>query len=48
MSVNPGFGGQEFIPQVIHKIKMLKKLIREKGLSPAIEVDGGVKLDKHT
>ncbi|MBS1112947.1 MAG: ribulose-phosphate 3-epimerase [Nitrospirae bacterium] len=45
MSVNPGFGGQEFIPQVIHKIKMLKKLIREKGLSPAIEVDGGVKLD---
>jgi len=45
MSVNPGFGGQEFIPQVIDKIKMLKKLIREKGLTPSIEVDGGVKLE---
>jgi ribulose-phosphate 3-epimerase len=45
MSVNPGFGGQEFIPQVIDKIKMLKKIIREKGFSPSIEVDGGVKLD---
>jgi len=45
MSVNPGFGGQEFIPQVIDKIKMLKKLIREKGLSPSIEIDGGVKLE---
>jgi ribulose-phosphate 3-epimerase len=45
MSVNPGFGGQEFIPQVIDKIKMLKKLIREKGLTPSIEIDGGVKLE---
>lgn len=45
MSVNPGFGGQEFIPEVIEKIKILKKLIREKGLSTLIEVDGGVKLE---
>lgn len=45
MSVNPGFGGQGFIPQIIDKIRILKKLIREKGLSTPIEVDGGVKLD---
>ncbi|MEW6213859.1 MAG: ribulose-phosphate 3-epimerase [Nitrospirota bacterium] len=45
MSVNPGFGGQEFIPQIIEKIKMLKRLIRGKGLSTIIEVDGGIKLD---
>lgn len=45
MSVNPGFGGQEFIPQAIDKIKILKKLVRERRLSTLIEVDGGVKLD---
>ncbi|MEK7197319.1 MAG: ribulose-phosphate 3-epimerase [Nitrospirota bacterium] len=45
MSVNPGFGGQSFIPQSMDKIKMLKKLIRERGLSTLIEVDGGVKPD---
>jgi ribulose-phosphate 3-epimerase len=45
MSVNPGFGGQEFIPQVMEKIKILKNLIREKGFASSIEVDGGVKLD---
>jgi ribulose-phosphate 3-epimerase len=45
MSVNPGFGGQEFIPEVIEKIKILKKLLREKGLSTLIEVDGGVKIE---
>ena len=44
MSVNPGFGGQQFIPQAIEKISMLKRIIREKGLSTLIEVDGGVKL----
>lgn len=48
MSVNPGFGGQDFIPQTIDKIKILKKLLREKGLSTFIEVDGGVKLDNAT
>lgn len=45
MSVNPGFGGQDFIPQVIEKIKLLKDTLREKGLSMLVEVDGGVKLD---
>ncbi|MDO9287227.1 MAG: ribulose-phosphate 3-epimerase [Thermodesulfovibrionales bacterium] len=45
MSVNPGFGGQSFIPQSMDKIKMLKKLIRERGLATLIEVDGGVKPD---
>jgi ribulose-phosphate 3-epimerase len=45
MSVNPGFGGQEFIPQVMGKITLLKNLIRENGITPSIEVDGGVKLD---
>jgi len=44
MSVNPGFGGQEFIPQAIDKIRTLKELIRESGLSTSIEVDGGIKL----
>jgi len=45
MSVNPGFGGQKFIPQVTDKIKTLKNILREKGLSTLIEVDGGVKLE---
>ena len=45
MSVNPGFGGQKFISQAIDKINMLKQIIREKGLTTLIEVDGGVKLD---
>lgn len=45
MSVNPGFGGQEFIPQAIDKIKTLKKFIEEKGLSTLIEVDGGINID---
>lgn len=43
MSVNPGFGGQEFIPQVLEKIKTLKTMITEKKLQILIEVDGGVK-----
>jgi ribulose-phosphate 3-epimerase len=45
MSVNPGFGGQNFIPQVIDKIKILKKLLTEQRLSTLIEVDGGIKLE---
>ncbi|MEW6001146.1 MAG: ribulose-phosphate 3-epimerase [Nitrospirota bacterium] len=45
MSVNPGFGGQDFIPQTIEKIRILKNLIKEKALSTLIEVDGGVRLD---
>ena len=45
MSVNPGFGGQEFIPGVIDKIRTLRKFIVEKGLSTLIEVDGGINID---
>ncbi len=42
MSVNPGFGGQKFIPSVLEKAKKLKKMIDEKNLNVKIEVDGGV------
>lgn len=43
MSVNPGFGGQSFIPSALDKIKNLKKKIEEKNLNVIVEVDGGVK-----
>lgn len=43
MSVNPGFGGQKFIPEVLNKVSELRKMIDERGLSVEIEVDGGVK-----
>ncbi len=42
MSVNPGFGGQRFIPAVLPKIAQLSASIRERGLSTLIEVDGGI------
>jgi ribulose-phosphate 3-epimerase len=42
MSVNPGFGGQAFIPNSVNKIDALRKSIQERGLSVLIEVDGGV------
>ena len=45
MSVNPGFGGQSFIPFCRKKIADLKKMIQEKNLSTLIQVDGGVTLD---
>ncbi|WEK35260.1 MAG: ribulose-phosphate 3-epimerase [Candidatus Pseudobacter hemicellulosilyticus] len=45
MSVNPGFGGQHFIPHTLEKIRQLRKMISEKGLSTLIEIDGGVTLD---
>lgn len=45
MSVNPGFGGQQFIPYSLNKIRRLKELRRELGLSYRIEVDGGVAHD---
>lgn len=45
MSVNPGFGGQKFIPHTIEKIKELRRLIDEKSLNVKIEIDGGVTLD---
>lgn len=42
MSVNPGFGGQQFIPHTLEKIKALRQLIDERGLNVHIEIDGGV------
>jgi len=45
MSVNPGFGGQSFIPNSLDKIRLLKEMIRIKGLSTLIQVDGGVTED---
>lgn len=45
MSVNPGFGGQKFISQSVSKIRELAKIKKERGLSFAIEIDGGVTLD---
>jgi ribulose-phosphate 3-epimerase len=45
MTVNPGFGGQEFIHEVIPKIKRLREMINERGLNTEIEVDGGINLD---
>lgn len=44
MSVNPGFGGQSFIPSTLDKIKRLRKMINDRNLNVDIEVDGGVKL----
>ena len=45
MSVNPGFGGQKFIPATLDKIRRLKQMILNKGLNTLIEIDGGVTLD---
>lgn len=42
MSVNPGYGGQRFIPQTLNKLARLRRMIDEAGLSTLIEVDGGV------
>ncbi|HIK42670.1 ribulose-phosphate 3-epimerase [Thermoleptolyngbya sp. M55_K2018_002] len=45
MSVNPGFGGQSFIPAVLPKIRKLREMCAERGLDPWIEVDGGLKVN---
>jgi len=45
MSVNPGFGGQKFIPSVLDKVRAARKLIDATGKSIRLEVDGGVKVD---
>src|SRR6266851_6723468 len=42
MSVNPGFGGQAFLPSVLPKIRALRRLCNERGVDPIIEVDGGL------
>ena len=45
MSVNPGFGGQKFIPGVLDKVRAVRKLIDDQGLATRLEIDGGVKVD---
>ena len=45
MSVEPGFGGQKFIPEVLEKTKILKELITKKNLNIDIEIDGGINFD---
>ena len=45
MSVNPGFGGQSFIPAALDKLRQVRKLIDDSGLAIRLEVDGGVKAD---
>ena len=47
MSVNPGFGGQKFMPEVLDKIKELKKMKNEKNLKFDIEIDGGINFDNN-
>ena len=42
MTVNPGFGGQQFLPEMLPKISALRRLCDERGLEPVIEVDGGL------
>ena len=45
MSVNPGFGGQKFMPEVLSKMKMLKDIIKGKNLNVDIEIDGGINFE---
>lgn len=45
MSVNPGFGGQSFIPSSLEKLRVVRKMIDGKNLSTRLEIDGGVKTD---
>ena len=47
MSVNPGFGGQKFMPEVLDKIKELKKIRDKKNLNFDIEIDGGINFDNN-
>jgi ribulose-phosphate 3-epimerase len=44
MTVNPGFGGQEFIPETLRKIRQVRTMILERGLNSEVEVDGGINL----
>ena len=45
MSVNPGFGGQSFIPAALKKIEQARKIIEKSGRDIRLEVDGGIKVD---
>lgn len=46
MTVNPGYGGQTFIPRALDKVRQLRRMVEEGGYSARIEVDGGVKADR--
>ena len=48
MSVEPGFGGQKFMPEVLSKTKILKNMIKEKNLNVDIEIDGGINFENCT
>ena len=43
MAINPGWGGQKLIPSMLDKVRQLKAMLDHRGLSPDIEIDGGVK-----
>jgi ribulose-phosphate 3-epimerase len=45
MSVNPGFGGQSFIPEALNKLRQARRIIDESGHDIRLEIDGGVKVD---
>ena len=45
MSVNPGFGGQKFIPSALSKLRQVRKIIDASGFDIRLEIDGGVKVD---
>lgn len=45
MTVNPGFGGQKFIPEMLPKIKAVRKMLHDSGLSAELQVDGGINVD---
>ncbi|HEY5594714.1 MAG TPA: ribulose-phosphate 3-epimerase [Nitrospiria bacterium] len=45
MSVNPGFGGQSFIPSALEKLRRARKMIDQRGLNVELEIDGGVKVE---
>ena len=47
MSVNPGFGGQKFIPEVLNKVKKLKEIKSKKNMKFDIEIDGGINFDNY-
>ncbi len=48
MSVNPGFGGQSFIPHTLDKLRAVRKMIDESGRDIRLEIDGGVKVDNNS
>ena len=45
MSVNPGFGGQSFIPETLEKLRVVRDLIDSRNLRTRLEIDGGVKIE---